>query len=80
MPTYALSHRHQADECRFAYAAWRGCDSPLRRASTWSSCAQGGHGIWWTVEAEDAEAALALLPPFVAARTKVELVSLVPIP
>lgn len=80
MLTFALSHRHGADECRFAYAAWRGCDSPLRHAQAWSSCAQGGHAIWWTVEATDPEAALSLLPPFVAARTQVEAVTKIPIP
>jgi hypothetical protein len=33
---------------------------------------EGRHHAWWRVEATDAEAALAQLPPFVADRTVVE--------
>ncbi|MGH9106842.1 MAG: hypothetical protein ACRDZX_13625 [Acidimicrobiales bacterium] len=80
MPTYQLLHRHEPDECRFAYAAWNGFDSPLRHHGALSSCAQGGHRICWTVEAGRAEAALRLLPPFLAVRCEVDPVSEVPIP
>ena len=40
----------------------------------------GGHAIWWTVEAADEDAALALLPSYVAERTAVSQVSEVLIP
>jgi hypothetical protein len=72
MPLFMLSHRHEAHECRSAFAAWKGFDSPLRHGLTVVSCVEGGHRVWWRVEAPDAEAALALLPPFVADRTEVE--------
>jgi hypothetical protein len=32
-------------------------------------CLVGGHALWWRVQADDAAAALALLPKFVARRT-----------
>ena len=80
MPRYLLCHRHEPTECRFAYAAWKGVDSPLRRQPAMSSCAKGGHMVWWTVEALDRWGALAQLPDFVATRTEVIEVSEVPIP
>jgi hypothetical protein len=40
----------------------------------------GGHRLSWTVEATDADAALAQLPRFVAVRTRVERVREVPLP
>jgi hypothetical protein len=69
MPLFLLHHQHQAHECRAAFAAWRGFDSPLRHGVVPSSCLAGGHGLWWQVEARDRVAALALLPRFVAQRT-----------
>ena len=81
MPTYLLVHQHEPDECRFAYAAWRGFDSPLRHREALSSCLLGGHRIVWTgIEADSAQAALDLLPPFVADRTEADCVRPVPIP
>ncbi len=80
MPTYQLAHQHHADECRFAYAAWNGFASPLRHHTTLSSCAKGDHRIWWTVEADSPEAALSLLPSYLATRCEVDLVSEVLIP
>lgn len=80
MPLFLLHHRHDADECPAAYAAWKGFDSPLRRAIALSSCLQGGHAIWWEVEALDARAALELLPSYVATRTTAVPVSEVGIP
>jgi hypothetical protein len=81
VPTYLLLHRHSPDECRFAYAAWRGFDSPLRRREALSSCLLGSHRLVWTgVVADSAQAALSLLPPFLAERTEVDCVRLVPIP
>jgi len=72
VPLFVLSHRHEPDECGSAFAAWKGFDSPLRHGVTLTSCVEGGHRAWWRVEAPDAEAALAQLPPFVAERTEIE--------
>ena len=80
MARYRLQHHHEPNECGVAYAAWKGFESPLRRRPTLASCLEGGHAIWWDVEALDANGALALLPPFVAARTTATEVSEVPIP
>lgn len=77
---YLLSHRHRPEECRIVFAAWTGFESPLRHRPAMSSCASGGHRIYWTVEAGDEEGALALLPPYVAERTEVNVVSEVHIP
>ena len=68
--TFHLVHQHEPDACRAAFAAWKGFCSPLRGGTTLASCHQGGHELFWTVEAASAEAALALLPPFVAERTR----------
>jgi hypothetical protein len=67
MPVYVLHHEHDPDECPAAYPA------P-------STCLTGGHAIWWQVEARDVAAALALLPRFVAARTRAIAVRDVGIP
>jgi hypothetical protein len=70
MPSYLLCHRHQPSECRIAFAAWKGFDSPLRRRPTMGSCTHGGHHLWWPLTADDRSAALALLPGWVAERTE----------
>jgi hypothetical protein len=70
MPRYQLRHRHEVQECRVVFAAWRGFSSPLRHRPTTGTCALGGHELWWEVETTDDEAALALLPPYVAERTR----------
>ncbi|MQA74714.1 MAG: hypothetical protein GEU88_10310 [Solirubrobacterales bacterium] len=80
MPSYLLTHHHPPRDCVAVFAAWHGFESPLRGRPTMSSCLAGGHGLWWTVEAPSAEQALALLPPFVAARSDAAEVSEVPIP
>jgi hypothetical protein len=80
MTAFILHHRHTAQECAVAFAAWRGFDSPLRGGSASATCLAGGHDLWWRVAAADAESALALLPPFVAERTRVWPVRDVPIP
>jgi hypothetical protein len=80
MPTFVLTHQHDPDECAVAVAAWKGFVSPLRHGRPLGSCAVGGHRVWWTVEAVDGEAALALLPGYVARRTVAEEVRQVPIP
>ena len=69
MPTYLLEHRHEECECEAAFAAWRGFGSPLRGSAPASTCLSGGHRLWWRVEAADAGAALAQLPPYVSSRT-----------
>lgn len=80
MARFLLSHRHQAAACRTAYAAWKGFDSPLRHADAQASCATGGHRMFWTVEAESANQALALLPPYLAERCEATEVRDVRIP
>jgi hypothetical protein len=88
MATYLLCHRHEPAQCRFAFAAWRGFDSPLRRSRVLASCGATGDGqpsadrhvIFWTVEAADATTALGYLPAYVASRTEVVPVAEVPIP
>jgi hypothetical protein len=58
--------------------------APNCGGTTWrrplASCPVGGHEIWWTVTAEDAAAALRLLPHYVAERSTVTRVEQVPIP
>jgi hypothetical protein len=80
VPTFLLTHQHEPHECRYAYAAWEDFASPLRHQAAQSSCLHGGHRVWWTVEAADVAAALAMLPPYVAARSTAEPVRDVPIP
>lgn len=63
-----------------AFAAWMGFVSPLRRQPTIGTCPTGGHRLWWIVQAEDAAAALALLPPYVAARAEAVAVREIEIP
>ena len=75
MPSYLLEHRHEARECGVVFAAFKGHESPLRRQETLASCRSGGHAIWWTVEADSENAALALLPFYVAQRTMATRVS-----
>lgn len=80
MPLFRLVHRHEAEDCRAVYAAWKGFESPLRRSHTLASCREGGHAIWWDVDAPSGSRALELLPPYVAARTTALPVSQVEIP
>ena len=80
MTKYLLQHRHDPGDCGVAYAAWKGFDSPLRRRPTLSSCALGGHRIWWVVEASDPDEALAQLPPYLAQRAEASAVGEVAIP
>jgi hypothetical protein len=84
MPRFMLTHRHGAEECRVAFASWRGFDSPLRHAGTFGSCllvnGTAEHEIWWTVDAADREAALSQVPSYVAERTEATEVTEVAIP
>ena len=69
MPIFVLSHQHSSAECRHAFAAWYGFDSPLRHRPTLGACLLGEHRLFWTVRAMDTHTALELLPAFVAERT-----------
>jgi len=69
MKSYLLSHSHAEHECVAAFAAWAGTDSPLRGDLAMAGCAHGNHRVFWRVEAPDEDAALALLPDYVARRT-----------
>jgi hypothetical protein len=84
MPRFMLTHRHGADECRVAFAAWRGFESPLRHAGTVGSCqlvnGTAEHEIWWFLDAEDRDSALAVLPDYIAERTYATEVTEVSIP
>ena len=80
MHCFLIQHRHEPPECGAVFAAFRGHDSPLRHRATLASCAFGGHGIWWTVEATSETAALSLLPAYVAARATATRVRDVEIP
>jgi hypothetical protein len=80
MPLFVLHHHHAPAECAAAFAAWQGFDSPLRRHPAASTCLDGGHALWWRVQAADRQAALALLPPFVAYRSDAIAVRDVQIP
>jgi hypothetical protein len=80
MPDFFLQHKHDPSECESAFAAWRSYESPLRGSSVPSTCLAGDHRIWWSVDAPDAAAALALLPDFVASRTEVTEVRYVEVP
>ena len=80
VPTFLLSHQHPADECPYAFAAWRGFQSPLRHRLALSSCMQGGHALWWVVDADSEQEALGQLPDYVSERSEVIRVRSVPIP
>jgi hypothetical protein len=80
MSCYLLHHLHAPDECGVVFAAFRGHESPLRHRATLASCRSGGHAIWWTVQADSENDALALLPFYVAERTTATRVSQVDIP
>jgi hypothetical protein len=69
MTRFLLHNHHGPDECGVTFAAFKGHPSPLRRHETASSCLTGGHQIWWLVDAETADDALALLPRYVAERS-----------
>ena len=70
MPMFLLHHQHGPAECAAAFAAWQGFDSALRSHPAASTCLEGGHAVWWRVQASSRQAALALLPPYVAHRTQ----------
>jgi hypothetical protein len=86
--TFMLIHEHTPAECKIAYAAWNGYDSPLRGHPVQSTCARhqshlssgspdrpAGHEIWWTAHAEDIASALDQLPPYVRDRAQAREIS-----
>jgi hypothetical protein len=77
---FLLQHRHDPDECGRSFAAWKDMTSPLRHETALATCRRGGHELWWVVEAEGEQQALALLPSYVAERTKAVRVDRVPVP
>lgn len=81
---FVLNHRHAPEHCGVAFAAWRGYESPLRHSHALASCASpgtdGDHLLTWTVEADSAEHALAMLPPWLAERADAQQVGEVAIP
>lgn len=80
MPKFRLHHQHRPEECRVVVASWQGFASPLRRSATLASCVNGGHEIWWDVEAESSAAALEHLPNYVSERTEAIAVTEIEIP
>jgi hypothetical protein len=80
VPRFMLDHRHAAGECGAVFAAFNAFESPLRHRPVTSSCHFGGHEIWWEVEADSADDAIARLPRYVAERTTVSRVRAVRIP
>jgi hypothetical protein len=69
MARFMLEHTHTARECGAVFASFKAFRTPLRHRATVGSCHFGGHRIWWQVEAESADDALAQLPGYVAQRT-----------
>jgi hypothetical protein len=80
MPRYLLYHHHLPRDCGAVFASFTGHLSPLRRTPTTASCPYGGHEIWWDVRTDSEQAALALLPFYVATRTTAIPVAEVEIP
>jgi hypothetical protein len=62
------------------FASFRGGASPLRHKVALATCGDGGHAIWWTVNASDPTEALALLPYYVLERSTATRVAEVTIP
>jgi hypothetical protein len=80
MSRYLLHHTHHPHECNVAFASFKGHSSSLRHRTTVASCLFGGHTIWWLVNTDSPENALALLPFFVAQRSTAVEVRAVQIP
>jgi hypothetical protein len=64
-----LQHAHTARECGAVFASFKVFESPLRHQMAVGSCYFGTHRIWWQVEAQSGDEALAQLPRYVAERT-----------
>jgi hypothetical protein len=80
MAMYLFQHHHDPTECAASFAAWKGFESPVRGTTAWCSCQNGGHRLWFVVEAVDDSAALNQLPDYRARRTIASPIAEVPIP
>jgi hypothetical protein len=80
VPRFLIEHHHDAHECGVVFASFSGFASPLRGRPAIATCEQGGHAIWWCVEAADEDQALGLIPVYVAARATATRISEVRIP
>jgi hypothetical protein len=80
VPLFVLHHHHAAEECGAAYGAFKGGHSPLRHGAALASCGDGGHEMWWTVEAVNEIEALGFLPYFLVERTTATKVAQTNIP
>ena len=80
VPRFLIEHRHDPHECGVVFASFKGFANPLRGRRTAATCADGGHAIWWCVEAVDEEQALRLVPSYVAARATATRIGEVRIP
>ena len=80
MSRFVRHNRHEPHECGVVFAAFEGHVSPLRGRTALASCRSGGHAIWWTVDADSEDDALAQLPFYVAERTAAASVEEVAIP
>ena len=76
----SFSSSSRSGECGAAYASFKGGTSPLRHQAALASCGDGGHAMWWTVEAANETEALGLLPYFVVERTTATKVAQIDIP
>jgi hypothetical protein len=80
MGLFLLHHRHAPEECGAAFASFKGVDSSIRHEPAISSCGDGGHALWWIVDATNETEALGLLPYFVVERSTVTKVARIDIP
>jgi hypothetical protein len=80
VPCFLVHHHHEPHECGIAFKSFLGHRSALRHKATLATCIEGGHTIWWEIEAANEQDALAQLPFFVAERSTVTRVSQVDIP
>lgn len=64
MPEFMLHHTHEPDECQAVFGALKepGGAESLSGSRFFCCCPSGEHGGYFTVEAADADAAVAMLP------------------
>jgi hypothetical protein len=77
---FLIHHRHEPHECGAVFASFKGKSTPLRHGTALASCGDGGHAIWWAVEARNEAAALDQLPHYVLERASATRVTSVDIP
>jgi len=63
---YLVHHTHLPEQCHEAFEAWSrpGPHDVIKGREFFCSCPSGEHGGFFTLEAADPEAVLALLPRF----------------